>query len=251
MNVLMYYLFDIISTMNIFISGINQGCGKTMIAAGITAVLQSLGYKTGVYKPIQTNSIDKGSYIISPDLNFVNILDPHIITHATYLLTSNASPFVASEVENVSICIDDIQNDYNILIKNTDILITEGIGGLLTPIKEDFYNINIPLALNLPVVFVVNPSNDSLNNCLNELITADKYALNVVGIIINKYPASSNSLEINSFTKILKQFSNAKILGIIRNFDGEFVKTDELFTEILNGINLREVLKMEIPKLNV
>ena len=56
--------------MNIFISGINQGSGKTMAASGIAAIMQSLGYKTGIYKPVQTGAIDEGTYILSPDLNF-------------------------------------------------------------------------------------------------------------------------------------------------------------------------------------
>ena len=133
--------------MNIFLTGINQDCGKTFVAAGITAVMQSLGYKTGVYKPIQTGAIDNGNYLLSPDLNFVNKLDPHILTHATYMLTSTATPVAASELEHVDLSIDDIENDYNILTKSTEVLITEGTGGLYTPIKENTFNIHIPLKL--------------------------------------------------------------------------------------------------------
>ena len=89
--------------MNVFITGINEGCGKTLLSGGIAAVLQSLGYKTCVYKPVQTGAIDKGNYLLSPDLNFVNSLDSHIITHSTYLLTSLSTPVAAAEMENVNI----------------------------------------------------------------------------------------------------------------------------------------------------
>ena len=68
---------------NIFITGINSGCGKTVISAGIAAVMQSLSYKTGVYKPIQTGAIDKEKYLISPDLAFVKMLEQYITTHST------------------------------------------------------------------------------------------------------------------------------------------------------------------------
>ena len=40
--------------MNVFFIGTEKGCGKTMIAGGIASVMHSLGYKTGVYKPIET-----------------------------------------------------------------------------------------------------------------------------------------------------------------------------------------------------
>ena len=70
---------------NVFVTGINSGCGKTVISAGIATVMQSLGYKTGIYKPIQTCAIQRENYLISPDLAFVKMLDPYITTHSTYM----------------------------------------------------------------------------------------------------------------------------------------------------------------------
>ena len=230
--------------MNMFITGINQGCGKTMLAAGITAVMQSLGYKTGVYKPVQTGAIDKGNYLVSPDLDYVVKLDPNIATHATYMLTSHCTPVAASEIERVKLSIDDIIGDYNILVKNLDILLVEGTGGLLTPLTDKIFNIHIPLMLKIPVVFVVN-------TYLNELNTARRAGLDIAGVIINKYPLQSKSSEITTFISVLEKYGDIKVLGVIRYFKDKIFKTDELFTEILNGLDLQDVLRMEIPKLSL
>ncbi len=237
--------------MSIFFTGINQGSGKTIIVSGIAAVMQSLGYRTGIYKPVQTGAIDKGNYLVSPDLDFAAKLDYNITTHATYLLTSNCTPAAAAEIERVVINIDDIINDYNILAKNTDVLLVEGTGGLLTPLKENLFNIHIPLLLKIPVIFIVTPSNDTLNTLLNELNTANKSGLDIIGIIINKFPLQSKNSEITTFISVLEKYGNVKILGTIRYFKDKIFKTDELFTEILNSINLQEILKMKIPKLNL
>lgn len=237
--------------MNIFISGINQGCGKTMVIGGITAVMQSLGYNTGVYKPVQTSAIDKGNYLISPDLDYIVKLDSNILTHATYLLTSDCTPVAAGEIERIKISIDDIKGDYEILKKKVEILLVEGTGGLLTPLSEKLFNIHIPLMLNLPVIFVITPSNDSINTYLNEVNTARQAGLNIIGVIINKYPLQSNSSEITTFISVIERYGNTKVLGVIRYFKDKMFKIDELFTEILNGINLQEVLNMDIPKLNL
>ena len=85
--------------MNIYISSIENGSGKTVISSGIAAVMQSLGYKAGVYKPIQTGAIDKGKYLVSPDLAFVKILDPYITTHSTYMMKTKAVPAASCEIE--------------------------------------------------------------------------------------------------------------------------------------------------------
>lgn len=236
--------------MNIYISGIDENCGKTVISAGIAAVMQSLGYKTGVYKPIQTGAINKEDYLLSPDLTFVKMLDPYITTHSTYMFTTKAVPEVCSNLEYSDINLDNIVNDYKILEKKTDTLIVEGIGGLMTPIKGNVFSYKIPLILNLPIIFIVNPSSNSLNNYLNEINTAKTMGLDIAGVIINRYSVYSESAEVKSFPELIEKYSDAKILGLIRNFKGRSVKSNTLFNEILNGIDFEEVFRIKIPKLH-
>ena len=44
--------------LNLYITSTEKKCGKTFITAGIAATMQSLGYSTTVYKPIQTSGIE-------------------------------------------------------------------------------------------------------------------------------------------------------------------------------------------------
>ena len=236
--------------MNIFITGINNKSGKTVISAGITAVMQSLGYKTGVYKPIQTGAIDKGKYLISPDLSFVKMLDPYIKTHSTYMMISKATPIIAAEIEHLKIKLDDIEKDYNILKKNTDTLIVESTGGLMTPINEGIFSIHIPIMLKLPILFIVNPTENTINNYLNEINTATNANANIIGVIINKFPVYSENPDIKAFPSLIEKYTVIKVLGLIRNFKEKSVQSSVLFNEILNGIDLEDVFQIKIPKLN-
>ena len=231
---------------NVFIAGINSGCGKTVISAGIAAVMQSLGYKTGVYKPIQTGAIDKEKYLVSPDLAFVKMLDPYITTHSTYMFAEKTLPAITTN----SIEIQDISKDFHLLSEKTDTLIVESIGGLMTPLNKNLFTYNIPLAFKLPVVFVVSPSNDSVNNYFNEINTAKTAGLDIQGVIINKYPVDSENPEIKSFPTLIEEYCDVKVLGLIRSFKGDSVQANTLITEILNGIDLEDLFRMKIPKLN-
>ncbi len=236
--------------MNIYISSIENGMGKTVISAGIAAVMQSFGYNAGVYKPIQTGAIDKGKYLISPDLTFVKMLDPYITTHSTYMIKSKMLPLISAPKENIEIDKDDIIRDYTLLTHKTDTLITESVGGLMTPLKDNFMDYNIPLALKLPVVFVVTPQAANINKFLNELNTARTAGLDINGIIINKFSVYSDNSEIKLFPELAEKYSGVKVIGIIRNFKGNSVKTNVLINEIINGIDLEDVFKIKIPKLN-
>ena len=207
--------------MNITVTGTENGCGKTVIVSGIASVLQSLGYKTSVYKPVQTGAIDRGKYLISPDLAFVKIFDKYIKTHGTYMLKSKTIPALGAAIEKVDINLEKIMQDYNALAKKSDIVITELTGGLMTPLNKDFYSVQIPLNFKLPVLFVVTPGLDNLNNLLNEINTAKSAGVDVAGVIVNKYPPYSEIPEVKAFPALIEEYSDAKVLGIVRNFKGK------------------------------
>ena len=221
-----------------------------MISAGLASVMQSLGYKTAVYKPIQTGAIDKGKYLVSPDLSFVKILDKYITTHSTYMLKTNTLPIIGSELEHIDINIEAIVKDYNILANKTDVVITESAGGLMTPLKENIFSIHIPLTLKIPIVFVVTPGTNNLNNYLNEINTAKAAGAEIVGVIINKFPLYSENPEIKAFPTLIETYTDSKVLGLIRNFKGKSVQTNILFNEILNGIDIEDVFQIKIAKLH-
>ena len=235
--------------MNIFLTSIDNSGGKTVISAGISAVMQSLGYKAGVYKPIQLGAIDKGKYLVSPDLALVKMVDQYITTHSTYMLKGKTIPALSAKDENIDIEIQDIIRDYRVLSHKTDTLIVEASHGLMTPIKEDLFTYHIPIALNLPVVFIVNPSTNSINHYLNEVNTAKTLGLEIAGVIINKFPVYSENLEIKTFPQIIEKYCDVKILGLIRDFKGKSLPANILIDEILNGIDIQELFKMKIPKL--
>ena len=44
--------------LNLYITSSNRKEGKTFLTAGLAATMQSLGYSTAVYKPIQTGGIE-------------------------------------------------------------------------------------------------------------------------------------------------------------------------------------------------
>ena len=236
--------------MNIYVTSIDNGGGKTVISAGIAAVMQSLGYKAGVYKPVQTGAIDKGMYLLSPDLTFVKMLDSHITTHSSFMIKSKAIPAEVCKSEGVNININDIINDYSILSQKTDTLMVEATGGLMTPLNKRLFSYHLPMDMKLPVLFIVNPSNDSVNHYLNELNTAKTANLDVLGVIINKFSVYSENPEIKTFPSIIEKYSDVKVLGLIRNFKGNSVQTNVLINEILNGIDFEDVFRMKIPKLH-
>ena len=106
--------------MNIFITSIGSNSGKTVFSAGTAAVMQSLGYEMGVFKPVQVGCKYANNKQFSPDLNFVKKIDPNIKTYATYNFKKNTIPAIAADCERVSISMEQILRDYNEAKKEND-----------------------------------------------------------------------------------------------------------------------------------
>ena len=124
--------------MNIFISATDTDVGKTFVTAGISLVMQSLGYKTGVFKPFQSGAEDKNGFLIAPDLAYIKRFDTSISILSSYLLRTPCSPELAAEIDNCKIQIAKVAEDYKMISSNCDFTITEGAGGLMVPLCKGF-----------------------------------------------------------------------------------------------------------------
>ena len=61
--------------LNLYVTSTNNKDGKTFLTAGLAATMQSLGYSTSVYKPVQTGGIELNGFMQSPDLTIVKSVD--------------------------------------------------------------------------------------------------------------------------------------------------------------------------------
>lgn len=238
--------------LNIFVTGSDINIGKTFITAGLAATMQSLGYSTCVYKPIQTGTLGTNGFMQSPDLAFVKNIDPYIKTFCTYLLKESASPVISAEKENVIIDKNLIKKDYETIKNDYDCILTESTGGVMTPLGVNFLVSDLIKALDLPVLIIIKPDSGTVNHTLLTINHLEEKGINVRGIIINNYPEETNDIDAKTAPRLIEEYSNAKILGIVKSFpDIKQLKPTDLITYILNGIDIESVFDVKIAKLDV
>lgn len=235
--------------LNLYITSPNSKDGKTFVATGIAATMQSLGYSTSVYKPIQTNGIEKNGFAQSPDLTFVKTVDAYIDTHFTYIYKTDAEPLIASELENEPIELDLIQREYKRILSSSDCVITDGDRGILSPIGTELQNVNLIKALKQPIVFVITPSISSINDILTSIYVAQDRQLEVRGVIINNIKSECSKVELNSITRIVEEYTNVKIAGLVPNI-GEKYTPEDLIACLLNGVDIESLFNVKIEKLD-
>ena len=235
---------------NIYISSGNKKDGKTFLAAGLAATMQSLGYSTSVYKPIQTAGIEINGFTQSPDLTFIKTIDPYVNTHFTYLFKSKSVPLIAAENENEIIDIELINQEYQRINDNSDYTIIDGDSGLLSPLAQSVQTIDMIKKLQIPVLFVITPREDSINDTLLSIYAAQEKGVEVKGVVINNIKENCSTELLTSITRIIEEYSNVKILGLLTNL-GEKVLPEDLITGILNGLDIEKVFNVKIEKLEM
>lgn len=238
--------------LNIFIVGSDINVGKTFITAGLAATMQSLGYSTAVYKPIQTDSICLNEFRKSPDLEFVKTIDPYIKTFSSYTFKNAASPVIAAEMEYKTIDRNYIKKDFDAINKEHDCTITEGTGGIMTPLAPHLVNSDLIKTLDLPLVLVIKPNSSTVNDTLLAINHAQSKGINIRGVIINNFPETTKNIDIKTAPRLIEEYSDIKILGIVKSFrNAKNINPSDLITHILNGVDIESVFDVKIAKLDV
>ena len=147
----------------------------------------------------------------SPDLTYVKTVDPYIKTHFSYLYKSDMEPLIASELENEPIDIELIQREYLRITSTSDCTILDGDCGLLSPIAPCIQTVDLVRKLQTPVIFVVTPREDSINDTLLSIYTAQEKGLEIRGVIINNIKEDCPRDLLNAIPRVIEEYTNVKI----------------------------------------
>ena len=238
--------------LELYVSGTEQNSGKTFITAGLAATMQCLGYSTSVYKPVQTNAIEKNGFIQAPDLAYVKFIDPYIKTYFSYLFTQDAAPVLAAGTSGTEIKRDKIVQDYEQIFHESECIITDGCQGLGAPLTADLLEADIIKSLGLPVLLVVSPEKTTINNIIMTLNFAKTRDIPVRGVILNEYPDDTVDLNIKNLPRLVEEYIDAKVLGILQHIENlKNIRPDDLITNILYGIDVESVFNIKIAKLSM
>lgn len=160
----------------LFISGIGTGIGKTIIAAVITESL-----KADYWKPVQAG-IDSGtdsSWISSLISNSETRIHPE-----TYKLKLAVSPHISAGNENQHIEINRILKDFCQMDPKRPLII-EGSGGLMVPLNEKDFVIDLIKQLDARLILVSRNYLGSINHSLMTAKLCRSYGLDVAGWVFN------------------------------------------------------------------
>jgi dethiobiotin synthetase len=228
-------------TKGFFVTGTDTGVGKTIIAAALIKAAGIAGIRACGMKPIETGCkktggmrrgghADKNESLIRPDGMFLKKIagmEESVDLITPICFESPLAPLSASNIEKKRIEMAKIKKSFARLANNYDAIIVEGIGGLLVPIKKEYFILDLARDLGLPLIIVSRPGLGTINHTMLTVNYALKEGLTVAGIIINYSHPPERDLAEKTNPEVIKQVSPVPLIGIfpyLRDLQGATIE---------------------------
>ena len=225
---------------SLFIAGTDTDVGKTYITAGLAVVLRKMDVDVGVMKPFAAGSAQKKGYK-SEDIEILSraahACDPENLVNPQFFPIP-ASPYTAWKKLKTKPKVSTILSSFKKLTKLHDILLVEGMGGIMTPILKDYYITNLIKEMKIPTVIVTRSKIGTVNHTIMTVKMCEKYKIPIKGIIINDF---ENGYPVKDLTKDLENLTGVPVLGSIPFIkDMSDVSLNRIFKK---NLNLKLLLK--------
>lgn len=197
---------------NIFITGTDTGVGKTVATLVLATLLQDQGYNVGVMKPVQCGGDDaaflKKSLRLSDQLVEINpcfARDP-------------LSPHLAFQREKRKIDVGKVLTAYGRLKQRHDIVLVEGAGGLMAPLRDDYFVADLVRDLDLELVIVARLGLGTINHTLLTIEQARGQGLEVRGVLFSETSSRKRGISERTNPQVIQTLGNVEVLGTIPYF---------------------------------
>ena len=175
----------------LFIAGTGTEVGKTYVAALIARALVAAGHQVGVYKPVASGCRREGDALIAEDAELLwqAAGEPGELQRVCpQRFELPVAPPQAAKAEGRHVDHKLLRTGLEYWRECSEIVLVEGAGGLMSPICEVDYNIDLARDLGLPLVIVAANELGTINATLQTLITAGAAApkLLIAGIVLSQ-----------------------------------------------------------------
>ena len=184
-----------------FVTGTDTGAGKTILAAALCAAIRASGSRVAAFKPVVTGVGEPGE--TSPGeprwptdhelLAAVTGARARDVTTQTF--EPAVSPHLAAELAGTTIALDALVAAAAHAAASADVLVVEGVGGLLVPLSDEHDIRDLAVALGLPVVIAARPGLGTISHSLLTIEAARSAGLDVRAVVLTPWPDEPSVME--------------------------------------------------------
>jgi dethiobiotin synthetase len=203
----------------IFITATGTDVGKTQVVASLVRQFRQMGRSVEAVKPIvsgydpaQAAASDTGILISAMALPF----SPESIDRVSpWRFRAALSPDLAARQEERTIDVDAVVAFcQNAITQRSDILLIEGVGGIMVPLDGHRTILDVMMALQLPLILVTGSYRGAISHTLTALDSLFRRDMNVLATIVSE--TAGSPLPLDDVVSSIARFT-APVIGLPRS----------------------------------
>jgi dethiobiotin synthetase len=179
----------------VFVTGTDTEVGKTVLASVIAATLAARGERVSVFKPAVTglDEQDMGADHERLVSAARSTQSPEEVS--PYRFGPPVSPHLAAAAVGAQVDPERLLRSAAQAAAAGDVLVAEGVGGLLVPLSRSYLVRDLAADLGMPVVIAARPGLGTINHTLMTIECARAAGLRVAAVVLTPWPAMPREME--------------------------------------------------------
>jgi len=207
----------------IFITATDTEVGKTIVTCGLTMALRKKGVSVCAIKPVASGGIPNPDSILLSKCLGVDPDDTSAVSFKEPLAPYSIIRKTGMKID-VSYAIQKIKN----LERSSDLVIVEGIGGILVPFDKQYSVIDLIVELGYPVLVVCRTELGTINHTLMTLKLLEHRKVPIIGFTANNTTDAETDISQPDNPGIIEELSGIECLCVFP-YAG---KGNDIFTKL-------------------
>jgi len=198
----------------VFVTGTGTEVGKSVVSAVLARTAWTRGARVGVFKPA-VSGLDDHRRLPEVWANAAELPDHALLRLASgssqsddeiapYRYGPPVSPHLAAEIAAEPIDPARLRQAALQAARRSDLLVCEGVGGFLVPLRPDYLVRDLARELALPVVIAASPGLGTINHTLMTVEAVRAAGLEVAAVVLSRWPEAPSLLEVSNRDTIAK-----------------------------------------------
>ncbi|MDR3071254.1 MAG: dethiobiotin synthase [Endomicrobium sp.] len=195
----------------VFVTATDTQVGKTYVSCKIAQALHDMGINTGVFKPVSTGDRNDAKALIKAAK-----IDESSEVVTPVFFDNPMSPYGASMLGRYKFDLRKIYQTFSYFVNKYEFTVVEGIGGILVPLKKNFFVSDLIRKISLPVIVVARNGLGTINHTLLTVEKLRKDKQKVLGIVLNG-KINKEDISVKSNVTIIREITKLPILELGHN----------------------------------
>jgi dethiobiotin synthetase len=197
----------------LFVTATDTDVGKTILSAALLATMSAAGEQVRAHKPVVTG-LEEPAGAWAPDHELLGDMAGMTSEDVAPLRYGpTVSPHLAAQLAGECIDPADLVTRAQTVGDEETTLIVEGVGGLLTPLADDYTVRDFAVALGLPLLIAARPGLGTINHTLLTLEAARVAGLDVRAVVLTPWPEQPSVLE-RSNHETIARMGEIEVVGL-------------------------------------